>query len=105
MALRAGFAETDITPPVGTHKIGWIVDIVIDEIADPLFARVAVIESEEHRVAFIQLDTLCIRWTQTDDIRRRVQARHGFPDANIMVAADGVKGPYDPWSRQPRAIA
>jgi hypothetical protein len=63
------------------------VDIVIDEIADPLSARVAVVESENTTVAFIQLDTLCIRWTQTSDIRRRIQAEYGFPGANIMVAA------------------
>ncbi len=87
MAMRVGFAEMDITPPLGTHKIGWIIDIVIDEIADPLSARVAVIECGEERVAFIQLDTLCIRWTQTDDIRRRIEERCGFPAANIMVAA------------------
>ncbi len=87
MALRAGFAETDITPPVGTHKIGWIVDIVIEEIADPLCARVAVIESGDDKVGFIQLDTLCIRWTQTSDIRRRIHDKYGFPGANIMVAA------------------
>ncbi len=87
MPLRAGFAETDITPPLGTHKIGWIVDIVIEEIADPLSARVAVIESGGSAIAFVQLDTLCIRWTQTDDIRRRVEDRYGFPGANIMCAA------------------
>ncbi len=87
MALTAGFAETDITPPLGTHKIGWIVDIVIDEIADPLSARVAAIESGDSALAFIQLDTLCVRWTQTDDIRRRIEAAYGFPGANVMVAA------------------
>ncbi len=87
MALRAGFAETEITPPVGTHKIGWIVDIVIEEIADPLSARIGVIEAGDEAVAFVQLDTLCIRWAQTNDIRGRVQDRYGFPGANIMVAA------------------
>ena len=87
MSLRAGFAEVAITPPLGTHKIGWIRDIVVDEIADPLFARIAVIESGAGAVAFVQLDTLCIRWTQTDDIRRRVEASYGFPGGGIMVAA------------------
>jgi neutral ceramidase len=85
--LKAGFAEVDITPPVGTHKIGWIVDIVIEKIADPLSARVGVVDSGDETIAFIQLDTLCIRWTQTADIRRRLQDRYGFPGANIMVAA------------------
>lgn len=60
MALRAGFAEIDITPAVGTREIGWIIDIVIEEIADPLSARIAVIESGKDRIAFVQLDTLCI---------------------------------------------
>jgi hypothetical protein len=87
MALRAGFSEIDITPPVGTHKIGWIMDIVIQEIADPLFARIAVIESGRDKVGFIQLDTLCIRWTQTNDIRRRIEASYGFPGSSIMVSA------------------
>lgn len=87
MALRAGFAEVDITPPVGTHKIGWIKDIVIEEIADSLFARIAVIESDWQRLAFIQLDTLCIRWTQTRDIRRRVEDSYGFCGGGVMVAA------------------
>ncbi len=87
MGLRAGFAETDITPPIGAHKIGWIVDIVVEEIADPLFARVAVIESAGEQLGFIQLDTLCLRWTQTNDIRRRIEAEYGFPGAGIMLAA------------------
>jgi hypothetical protein len=64
-----------------------MVDIVIEEIADPLFARIAVIESGDKKIGFIQLDTLCIRWTQTSDIRRRIEGEYGFPGANIMVAA------------------
>ena len=85
--IRAGFAETDITPPVGTEKIGWIKKIVSDKVLDPLCARVAVIESGEGRAAFVQLDTLCVRWTVTQDIRRRVEAQYGFPGANVLVAA------------------
>jgi hypothetical protein len=87
MPLRAGFAEIDITPPVGTHKIGWIRDIVIESIADPLSARIAVIETASQKAGFVQLDTLCIRWTQTNDVRRRIEARYGFPGSSVMVAA------------------
>lgn len=87
MSLKAGFAEIDITPPIGTHKIGWLIDIVSDRVLDPLFARVAVFECGGEQLAFIQLDTLCIRWTQVNDIRRRVHRQYGFPPHRVMVAA------------------
>ena len=45
------------------------------------------IESEGERIAFIQLDTLSIRWTQVADIRQRITARYGFPGEHIMVSA------------------
>lgn len=87
MTMQAGFAEIDITPPVGTHKIGWIKDIISDRVMDPLFARVAVLDNGEKRVAFIQLDTLCVRWTQVNDIRRRIESQYGFPGNHILVSA------------------
>ncbi|HOX39396.1 MAG TPA: hypothetical protein PL033_15555 [Candidatus Brocadiia bacterium] len=87
MSIRIGFAEADITPPVGIRKIGMLKEVISDHVLDPLFARIAVIANERERIAFIQLDTLSIRWTQVNDIRNRVQARYGFPGANIMVAA------------------
>ena len=85
--MRAAFAEIEITPPVGTHKIGWLKDVVSERVADPLFARVAVFEGESGRIGFIQLDTLSIRWTQVDDIRRRIEKVTGFPPESIMVSA------------------
>ena len=87
MSLRAAFAEVDITPPPGTQKIGWIRLVIGTKVADPLFARVCVLEDGGRRVAFVQLDTLSIRWTTTNDIRQRVRERFGFPGENIMVTA------------------
>ena len=85
--LKANFAEVDITPPLGILKIGWKKEIVSDKILDPLFARAAVIESGGERIAFIQLDTLSVRWTQVSDIRKRIMERTGFPGEHIMVSA------------------
>ena len=87
MTLQAGFAEVDITPPVGTHKIGWLKDIVSTEVHDPLSARVAVFRTPQEQVAFVQLDTLFIAWPEVADIRQRVTEQHGFPGQHIMVAA------------------
>lgn len=85
--MKAGFSEIDITPPVGTHKIGWLMDLVGETIQDPLSARCAIFEQGRERVAFIQFDLLSIRWTQVADIRKRIQKQYGFPGDRIMVAA------------------
>jgi hypothetical protein len=85
--LHAGFAEVDITPPLGTHKIGWLIDYVAETVIDPLYARAAVFTCGDGQIAFIQLDTLSIRWTQVADIRRRIAARYGFPGSHVMVSA------------------
>jgi hypothetical protein len=87
MAIRAGFAEIDITPPVGTHKIGWLKVIVSDRVIDPLFAKAAVFESGGRQVAFIQLDTCFIEAADAAEIRRRIAARYAFPGGAVMVSA------------------
>jgi hypothetical protein len=87
MPLRAGFAEMDITPPLGTPIIGWLAVVRSREALDPLYARAAVFESDRARIAFIQLDTLSIRWKQVEEIRRRVAQTYGFPGENVMVSA------------------
>ncbi len=84
--LRAGFAETDITPPVGTRKAGWIIEIVSDVVLDPLFARLAVFESRGERVAFVQLDTIGAPRPLVEEIRRGVENEFGFPGRNVMVS-------------------
>ena len=85
--MQAGFAQADITPPVGTAIIGWLVKKVSDKLLDPLFARVAVFESKGERVAFIGLDTLAVRWTTTNEIRSRISLKYGFPGEAVMISA------------------
>ena len=87
MPLRAAFAETDITPPIGTGKIGWIKRQVAERILDPLMARCCVLEAGGRAVAFVSLDTLSVRWTQTAEIRRRATERPGLAGAGVMVSA------------------
>lgn len=87
MTLRAGFAQIDITPPLGTAKIGWLQVVIINKILDPIFARAAVIETDSQRVGFISLDTLSVRWTTAEQIRRGISEKFGFPGAHVMVAA------------------
>ena len=85
--MRAGFAETDITPPIGTHKIGWLKDLVSESVHDPLSARIAVFGDGPDAIGFIQLDTLSVRWSQVQDIRSQIVARYGFPGESVLVSA------------------
>src|SRR5690242_7147614 len=85
--MRAGFAEIEITPPVGTEIIGWLRVVGSRAVKDPLFARAAVFESEGRRIGFVQLDLLSIRWKQVRNIRGAIEERSGFPGDNVMIAA------------------
>jgi hypothetical protein len=85
--LKAGFVDVDITPRLGTKKIGWLKEIVPTRVANPLFARAAVFETPRQRLAILSLDTLFVRTEETAAIRRGVEQKHGFPGANLLVAA------------------
>jgi hypothetical protein len=85
--MKAGFAETDISPSVGTRKIGWMENLKCEVMLDPLFARIAIFDDRKEKLAFVQLDTLSVRWTQTNEIRKGVEKEYGFPIENIMVSA------------------
>lgn len=85
--MKAAFAEIDITPPLGVAKIGWLKNIVPARVVDPLFARVAILESGAGKLAFISLDTLFVRAEETAAIRSGIEHRYGFPPGNVMVAA------------------
>ncbi len=86
MALRAGFAQSDITPPLGTEKAGWLQKIVADTVLDPLHAHVAVFEWDSVRVGFVSLDLISISAEQTASIRKLAEEA-GVPGANLLVAA------------------
>lgn len=86
-AFKAGFAEVDITPPMGTPKQGSNSKTVASSVADPIYARAAVFELGAERFAILQLDTALILAGETAAIRARIAKDHGFPGDRVMVAA------------------
>ena len=85
--MKAGFAEVDITPKLGTLKGGWWTYLPAKEIADPLFARAAVFEGQGVCVGFIGLDVLSIRWSTVNEIRQGIESETGVSGKSIMVSA------------------
>ena len=102
--MKVAFGTVDITPELGSHKPGWLRDIVIDEIRDPIFARVALLQNGESQVALVQLDTLSIRWTTVNALRERLAEQHGFPGDAVLVGAthNHCGGPVGNCGEAPR---
>ncbi len=57
--IRAGLAQTDITPPIGGKTTGYRSAPPTDGVHDPLSARVLILKSEQTTVAIVSWD-LCI---------------------------------------------
>jgi len=85
--FRAGFAEVDITPPLGTPKQGSNSKTVATSVQDPLYARAAVFELGDERFAILQLDTALILAGETAAIRARITKDLAIPGDRVMVAA------------------
>ncbi|MFP3905285.1 MAG: hypothetical protein ACLFWB_13655, partial [Armatimonadota bacterium] len=92
--MRAAFTDVDITPPPGTAKAGWLIEIVPERVLDPLYSRIAIIEDAQVRAAFINLDTGAVDEKTTADIREAIAGCCDFPAENVMVSAtDNHAGP------------
>ncbi len=85
--FKAGFAEVEITPPLGTPKQGSNSKTVASSVLDPLYARAAVFELGTERMAILQLDTALILAGETAAIRKRVEKDHGLAGGRVMTAA------------------
>ena len=86
--IRAGSAQIDITPPLGTHLAGDGAGIRRPgrKVLDPLHARAVVIESGGRRLAILGLDVICITEGHTRSIREAAR-KMGFEPEAVMVYA------------------
>ncbi|MDA0989586.1 MAG: hypothetical protein O3A51_02400, partial [Verrucomicrobia bacterium] len=86
--LQAGFAEVDISPPLGTQIAG---DIgrprPTETIREPIFARAAVFEQGGTKLGVLVLDVLTIGHDWVDRIRAQAAEQFGFDKQAIMVHA------------------
>lgn len=90
--MRAGFAEVDITPPLGTPKIGNLRYHEGRNVADPLFARAAVFDDGTRALALISLDALSVSRRHVAEIRNRLSRDPGLVPGGVLVAATHTHG-------------
>lgn len=86
MSLWAGFAEIEITPPVGIELAGYIArDGAATSVHDPLYARALVIADGAARAALITCDTLGLHLRDVEQVRQAIAARTTIPAAQILI--------------------
>ncbi len=86
MNLWAGFAEIEITPPVGTDLTGYIArDAASIGVHDPLFARALVVAAGGARAALITCDTLGLHWREVQAVRQAIAERTNTPAEQILI--------------------
>lgn len=91
-SFQAGFATTDITPPVGWRRAGNYNELVSTGVHDPLFAKAMVLSQGTTTVALVGNDLCSVPRELTDRARKRASEKTGIPFANIVITATHTHG-------------
>jgi len=93
MELSAGFAEIDITPPIGTWMGGYAFRSTgCTAIHDPLFARAAVFENAGKAIAILSMDLIGLDDRVVVAVRTGIEKETGIPAAVVMLNASHTHG-------------
>src|SRR6202011_4010040 len=85
--LKAGFAERDITPEIGSEAPGGYGKSYHKSIHDPCMVRAAVFDDGKNRVALVGIDALFIHRQTALHVRKEIAKKTGMPEGNILIGA------------------
>jgi hypothetical protein len=113
--FRAGFAERDITPPVGSEAPGGYGKSYHKTVHDPCKVRAVVFDDGKKRVALVGLDALFIHRDTVNRVRKAIAKKTGLAEGAILLGAShshssgpmaGVMpGEYDHASKRVQDLA
>ncbi len=86
MALQAGVAKVNITPPIGCTMGGYAARTHGSEgVHDDLWARALYLSDGKTEVALVTVELLGIPVVTTETVRREAEVVAGIPHVNIML--------------------
>ena len=90
--IHVGFAETDITPKLGSQCPGSMQQRRLNEVHDPLKAVAIVVESDQVLIALIGIDSLFISEEATARAREAITLATKIPGSHILIGASHTHG-------------
>jgi len=90
--LHIGFAETDITPKLGSQSPGSMLARRLKEVHDPLKAVAMVIRNESATIALVGIDALFIGEEPTAKARTAIEKSTKIPGSHVLIGASHTHG-------------
>ena len=85
--LRAGAATSNITPPLGTLRVGSFAPYPTVHVHDELHARCLVLDDGKTTLALVVCDLLGLHRSVSIEARRLIEEATGILPANVMISA------------------
>jgi neutral ceramidase len=85
--IHVGFAETDVTPRLGSQSPGGMKARTVAEIHDPLKIVAMVIRSGDRSVAIVGLDALFVTAEVTARARAAIEKEAKIPGDSVLIGA------------------
>lgn len=85
--LKAGFAETDITPDAGMERPGNYGKVFYQETHDPCKVRAVVFDDGARRIALVGIDALMVPRSLVLAARKRIHEQCGIAPEAVLIGA------------------
>ena len=87
IGIKAGFAERDITPGIGTERPGGYAKAFHPRFHDPCKVRAAVFDDGKRKVVIVGVDALFVPRPVVISARAEIEKITGIPGGSVMISA------------------